>query len=166
MTTKQVPLNTKFDAQITTITRILIRIGDDLHEFTYEQACTLFRTLGIALLSKIKESDLTPILMAVSREFGLPQEVILSKDRRENVARARQTGMYLARELTNLSLQEIATFFGDCDHGTSLHAHRRIAELIEAYPSWKSQIKRLKLELQISAPNTSPDAPLGLLPRK
>ena len=36
--------------------------------------------------------------------------------------------MYLARELTNLSLEEIGGYFGGRDHTTVLHAHRTINE--------------------------------------
>lgn len=163
----EIPTNTKFDAQLVTTTHVHLRIGDDLHKLSYEQARALFKTLGTALLTEMRQSDMTPILMTVSREFGLPHEIILSKDRRENTARARQTAMYLARELTNLSLEQIGTYFGDRDHGTALHAYRTITGLIDSYPSWKNQINRLKLELQTASPNlVKDDAPLALLPRK
>jgi len=56
---------------------------------------------------------------------------LLSKRRTRSVARPRQIGMALAKELTNHSLPEIGDAFGGRDHTTVLHACRRIAALRE-----------------------------------
>ena len=45
-----------------------------------------------------------------------------SKRRPANIAFPRQIAMYLARELTKASLNEIGDAFGGRDHGTVLHA--------------------------------------------
>ena len=45
-----------------------------------------------------------------------------SKRRPANIAFPRQVAMYLARELTKASLNEIGEAFGGRDHGTVLHA--------------------------------------------
>ncbi len=52
-----------------------------------------------------------------------------SKKRTRNLARPRQMAMYLAKELTDLSLPEIGQAFGGRDHTTVLHACRKIEEL-------------------------------------
>ena len=44
------------------------------------------------------------------------------------VSRARQLAMYLTRELTDLSLPEIARAFNRRDHTTVMHAIRRVEE--------------------------------------
>ena len=46
--------------------------------------------------------------------------------RYQNVLLPRQIGMYLARQLTSLSLEEIGSYFGGRDHSTVLHACRKI----------------------------------------
>src|SRR4029434_2755412 len=55
-----------------------------------------------------------------------------SKRRPASIAFPRQVAMYLARELTKASLNEIGDAFGGRDHGTVLHAcklvKKRIAE--------------------------------------
>ncbi|MFN3593447.1 MAG: chromosomal replication initiator protein DnaA [Thiobacillaceae bacterium] len=52
-----------------------------------------------------------------------------SKKRTRNLARPRQMAMYLAKELTDLSLPEIGQAFGGRDHTTVLHACRKIEAL-------------------------------------
>ncbi|NTV11823.1 MAG: chromosomal replication initiator protein DnaA [Zoogloea sp.] len=52
-----------------------------------------------------------------------------SKKRTRVIARPRQVGMFLAKELTPLSLPAIGEAFGGRDHTTVLHACRTIAEL-------------------------------------
>jgi chromosomal replication initiator protein len=56
---------------------------------------------------------------------------MLARDRSPKVALARQIAMYLARELTDVSLPEIGRGFGR-DHSTVVHAHKRIAADIAA----------------------------------
>jgi chromosomal replication initiator protein len=51
---------------------------------------------------------------------------MLSPSRASEVSRARQIAMYLSRELTDLSLAEIARQF-DRDHTTILHAVRVVS---------------------------------------
>ena len=60
---------------------------------------------------------------AVCGASGLRRADLLSNSRSPRVARPRQLAMYLARELTSLSLAEIARAF-DRDHTTVMHAVR------------------------------------------
>jgi len=63
---------------------------------------------------------------AAAEAFGFSRERLLARDRSAKVALARQIAMYLARELTDVSLPEIGRGFGR-DHSTVVHAHKRIA---------------------------------------
>lgn len=54
---------------------------------------------------------------------------LLSKKRTRAIARPRQLAMFLARELTQLSLPEIGAAFGGRDHTTVLHACKTIESL-------------------------------------
>ena len=71
------------------------------------------------------------IQKTVADYFKLRVGDLLSKRRSRSVARPRQIGMALAKELTNHSLPEIGDAFGGRDHTTVLHACRRIAALRE-----------------------------------
>jgi len=65
------------------------------------------------------------IQQAVSSVLGVPQSEILSPRRTPRVVRARQLAMFVARDLTPLSLAQIAREF-DRDHSTVLHAIRTV----------------------------------------
>lgn len=71
------------------------------------------------------------IQKTVADYFKIRVGDLLSKRRSRSVARPRQIGMALAKELTNHSLPEIGDAFGGRDHTTVLHACRRIAGLRE-----------------------------------
>jgi chromosomal replication initiator protein len=67
---------------------------------------------------------------AVCAVVGLSRAELLSPSRTATVTRARHLAMYLTRELTALSLADIARCF-DRDHSTVLHAVRRIEHELE-----------------------------------
>jgi chromosomal replication initiator protein len=72
------------------------------------------------------------IQKTVADYFKIRVGDLLSKKRSRSIARPRQIGMTLAKELTNHSLPEIGDAFGGRDHTTVLHGCRRIAALRES----------------------------------
>jgi chromosomal replication initiator protein len=64
----------------------------------------------------------------VAEHFDVRLADMTSKRRPANIAFPRQIAMYLARELTKTSLNEIGEAFGGRDHGTVLHAHRLVKD--------------------------------------
>jgi len=71
------------------------------------------------------------IQKTVAEYFKIRVGDLLSKKRSRSIARPRQFGMALAKELTNHSLPEIGDAFGGRDHTTVLHGCRRISALRE-----------------------------------
>ena len=68
------------------------------------------------------------IQQAVAELYGVPVEKMKARGRASQIAHARQVAMYLAREMTHLSLAQVGEHFGGRDHTTVLHAQRKIAE--------------------------------------
>jgi chromosomal replication initiator protein len=68
---------------------------------------------------------------------------LLSKKRTRSLARPRQMGMYLAKELTDKSLPEIGEAFGGRDHTTVLYAHKKILQLFEEIPEFLEDKQKL-----------------------
>ncbi|MHC4798994.1 MAG: chromosomal replication initiator protein DnaA [Planctomycetota bacterium] len=68
------------------------------------------------------------IIQTVMDRYGVRLADLQGKRRNRSLALPRQICMYLARQLTSLSLEEIGGFFGGRDHTTVLHAIRTISE--------------------------------------
>src|SRR3954452_13012195 len=83
---------------------------------------------------------------AAAAAFDLSRERLLARDRSPKVAMARQIAMYLARELTDVSLPEIGRGFGR-DHSTVVHAHKRIAANIAADGTLAGTVDKLRERL-------------------
>ena len=67
----------------------------------------------------------------VAGYYRLKISDLKSSTRTKTVVVPRQIAMYLCRQLTNLSLMEIAEAFGRQDHTTILHANNRIEKSIQ-----------------------------------
>ena len=83
--------------------------------------------------------------------FGFSVEQLRSPTRTRSLVNARQIAMYLARELTPLSLPKIGEAFGGRDHTTVMHANRKIQALIKERPSTFEQIQELTGLIKVRA---------------
>jgi len=90
-----------------------------------------------------KRVSVDEIYEAVVNFYKVPLATILSKDRSKSVARARQAAMYLMREFTNYSLEEIGSHFGGRDHSTVKHAYEKIKGEIVAVPETQEEVRYL-----------------------
>ena len=81
------------------------------------------------LASQDKMVTVDNIKKTVAQHYNIKTSDLDSKRRTRSIARPRQVAMTLSKELTNHSLPEIGTFFGNRDHTTVLHACRKIKEL-------------------------------------
>ena len=63
--------------------------------------------------------------------FGLTVEQLKSKSRTRDLVHARQVGMYVCRELTDLSYPQIGKEFGGRDHTTVIHAYEKVSTLMK-----------------------------------
>ena len=73
---------------------------------------------------------------------------IMSKKRTRSVSLPRQIVMWVAREETQLSLEEIGDHFGGRDHTTVLYAEGKIRDLREQSQEMRSLVDKLTRELQ------------------
>jgi chromosomal replication initiator protein len=81
------------------------------------------------LASQNKQVSIENIQKTVADFYRIKVTDLLSKKRNRVIARPRQIAMCLARELTQLSLPEIGTAFGDRDHTTVMYACKTIESL-------------------------------------
>jgi len=74
--------------------------------------------------------DIRDIIATVTTHFGVSQADLESKRRLKTISFPRQVCMYLTRELTEMSLEEIGSHFGKRDHTTVLYAIEKIRNLL------------------------------------
>jgi len=100
-----------------------------LHQKTEITLDFVHNALRDQLASQDKMVTVENIKKTVSQHYNIKTSDMDSKRRTRSIARPRQVAMALSKELTNHSLPEIGTFFGNRDHTTVLHACRKIKEL-------------------------------------
>ena len=83
----------------------------------------------------------------VAEHFDLRVADLTGKRRPENIAFPRQIAMYLARQLTQGSLNTIGEAFGGRDHGTVLHACRAVKDRMEVDSQVRHVVGRLENQL-------------------
>jgi chromosomal replication initiator protein len=98
--------------------------------------------------TKEKKITVSNIIEVVARFYNLRVEDFSAKKRDKTIALARQTAMFLCRELTDLSLPGIGAEFGGRDHSTVIHAINKINEKINEDLSFKTEIINLKKRIQ------------------
>lgn len=87
----------------------------------------------------------TDIITQVAKYFHLTFDDLVGRTRTKNIALARQIAMYLAREMTSMSLVDIGEVFGGRDHTTVMHAYTRISNEMQE----KREIYNYVMELTI-----------------
>lgn len=87
----------------------------------------------------------TDIISQVAQYFHMTFDELVGRQRTKNVALARQIAMYLAREMTSMSLVDIGEVFGGRDHTTVMHAYTRVSGEMQE----KQEIYNYVMELTV-----------------
>jgi chromosomal replication initiator protein len=94
------------------------------------------------------ERSVQPIKMAtiqqeVCKFYGIGMSELVGSKRSQGIVYPRQIAMYIARELTDMSLPRIGAEFGGRDHTTVLHANDKIKKLMNEQREVYNQIQSL-----------------------
>jgi chromosomal replication initiator protein len=100
--------------------------------------------LGKSAFNKV---NIDHVIKCVSKEMKVSERQMSGKGRKQNVAIARQTAMFLARELTDLSLINIGSHFGGRDHSTVIHACKTIEGKIQSDAEFAHNIENMKSDI-------------------
>ncbi len=101
--------------------------------------------LLVDLLSGSPQRPLTPdrMLDVFATYFGFTVEALKGKSRQRPLVTARQIGMYVMRDVTDLSYPAIAREFGGRDHTTVIHAVDKIGRLMKERAQVYDQVTEL-----------------------
>jgi chromosomal replication initiator protein len=101
------------------------------------------QVLKIADTTTSKRVTIASIKEQVAKAHGLTVKEIDHHRRDKRVAGPRQIAMYLASELTQNSLPQIAREFQKKDHTTVMYARDRVKRLMDADDAYRSKIRSL-----------------------
>jgi chromosomal replication initiator protein len=151
------------------------KVSDEIINFIAEHIVKNIRRLEGALIKVCSYSSLTgnplnistcemllrDVLMEAAKQqltidtiqkkvadyFELRHSDMLSRRRPNHIAVPRQIAMYLSRDLTKHSLQEIGEAFGGRDHGTVIHACRQVENLTDQDDTVRHSVDYLRTQL-------------------
>ena len=100
----------------------------------------------------VENSTVSPeaIMMIVSDALNISIEDLKSSSRRREISLARQIGMYLMRQHTDLSLPRIGEEFGGKDHTTVLYSCDKITQLQKKDANISQTLRQLSDRISIS----------------
>ena len=98
--------------------------------------------------TRTRKIDVDFIKATVAEYFNMKIEDFESKKRTRQIAYPRQIAMYIARELTDLSLPKIGEEFGGRDHTTVIHACEKITTEMLSDLDLKNKIDSIIKEMK------------------
>lgn len=105
------------------------------------------QALGVESIPRHSQVTISQIIDAVIGHFNVKLSDLQGKRRSRSIAYPRQICMYLARELTRHSLEEIGGHFGGRDHTTVMHSCRNIDNLCDHDPQVRDLVDSLVASL-------------------
>lgn len=128
----------------------------------YAVATTTGREIDLELVQTALEGQIEPtskhisisdIAEVVTRHFDVRLADLQSKKRSQSITEPRQICMYLARNLTKHSLEEIGGHLGGRDHTTVMHACNKISQSKDTNPQMSALLNDLTRQIT-QAPQT------------
>src|SRR5215208_3556483 len=135
------------EGAMTRVLAIASMLGEPLSEALVERALAHAPAAGgVSGAGATEAPSIEQIQDAVCTILDVSREDLLSTGRSARIVRARQLGMYVARELTSLSLAEIARGFHR-DHTTVMHAIRAVTARLEPDSETTKLVHKVQLTL-------------------
>jgi chromosomal replication initiator protein len=95
-----------------------------------------------------RQVSIDAIQKTVAEHFDVRLADMTSRRRPASIAFPRQIAMYLSRSLTKGSLMEIGEAFGGRDHGTVIHACKKVSAQIDKEAGLKETVARIEALLR------------------
>jgi len=131
----------ELEGALTSIYAVAITAGE---EITLQLAKT---ALDGQLESSARYISITDIIEVVTKHFDVRLADLQSKKRSQSVTLPRQICMYLARDMTRHSLEEIGGHLGGRDHTTVMHACSKIGQAKDNDPQMRALLGELTKQI-------------------
>lgn len=95
-----------------------------------------------------RQVSIDAIQKAVAEHFDVRVADMTSRRRPASIAFPRQVAMYLSRTMTKVSLMEIGEQFGGRDHGTVIHACKKVTGRMKEEGEVKQVVDRIEAQLR------------------
>lgn len=102
------------------------------------------RVLHNAVRLDKKPVTLDEIIAHTCNTLNVRREDIYGRSRKANIVLARQTVMYLAQKLTNLSISRIGNLIGDRNHATVIHSINTIKDKLSIDSHFKEILNEIE----------------------
>jgi len=109
----------------------------------------LARTLG----ARSRRATPQEVIEVVAAEYGVQPGALKSRSRSRVVSAPRQVAMFLVREVTHMSYQEIARLFGRREHTTALVSCRKVSRALAEDHELRRKMEKIRRAL--SKPHSS-----------
>jgi len=125
---------------------ILAKASLNNREITVDLAKEVVRSLAVSRKTAVTVEDIQKI---VANFFDTSEEYLRAKTRKQEVVIARQTAMYLTKELTRLPLKTVGSHFGGRDHSTVIYACQVISDLIANDEKFRDKYTRIRKKIEM-----------------
>jgi len=105
------------------------------------------RALEGQIKASVRHISITDIIEVVTSHFDVRLADLQSKKRSQSITEPRQICMYLARNLTKHSLEEIGGHLGGRDHTTVMHACSKISQAEKSDPKMHALLGELTKQI-------------------
>jgi len=146
----------RLEGALTRVLAVSSVYGEPLAEGAVGRALGSKPAAALPAPGSVVAPSVAAIQDAVCSVLGISRAELLSAKRTPGVARARHLAMFLSRELTPLSLSQIAREF-DRDHSTVIHAIRSIGDRNEPGSTTAGDIHSVRAVLGEAPPRLDPE---------
>ncbi len=128
--------------------RLLAKSSLQGKDITLDLAKDVLKDLS---LGSKRSLTIEEIQRLVCDHFKIPEDLIRAKNRKKEVALARQISMYLAKKMTSHSLKTIGLHFGGRDHSTVIHAIQTVEDIRKADKKIQEDLSILERKIELAS---------------
>jgi chromosomal replication initiator protein len=128
--------------------RLLAKSSLQGKDVTLELAKGVLKDLSLGVKRSLTIEEIQRL---VCDHYKIPEDLIRAKNRKKEIALARQISMYLAKKMTTHSLKTIGLHFGGRDHSTVIHALKTVEELRKKDKKTKEELAALERKIELAS---------------